>query len=110
MLAKRAYSEAGVAAMVIDVKRAFLYGRTKRRVYIWLPEEDPKSKQGLMGRLDKAMYGNRDAPQVWQEEVRATMEELGFTECVTQPGIYHHRQRRVQVVSHVDDFLCIGNL
>ena len=36
------------------------------------------------------------------------MEDLGFSECVTQPGIYNHEGRRLQIVSHVDDFLCIG--
>ena len=67
-----------------------------------------KGSEGYMGRLEKAMYGTRDAPQVWQEEVRKTMESLGFLECVTQPGIYFHEGRRLQIVSHVDDFLCIG--
>ena len=67
------------------------------------------SQKGYMGMLEKAMYGTRDAPQVWQEEVRTTMEELGFDECVTQPGIYHHAGRGVQVISHVDDFLCVGD-
>ena len=110
ILAKRYCYESDVAAMVIDVKGAFLYGKTKRKVYIWLPEEDPKSAEGYMGKLEKAMYGTRDAPQVWQEEVRKTMEDLGFEECVTQPGIYHHKEKRVQVVSHVDDFLCIGRV
>ena len=28
------------------------------------------------GVLRKAMYGTRDAPQIWQEEVRITMEEI----------------------------------
>ena len=88
LLAKRRAEESDIPAMVIDVKGAFLYGRTKRRVYIWLPEEDERSSEGFMGRLEKAMYGTRDAPQVWQEEVRNTMEGLGFIECVTQPGIY----------------------
>ena len=94
--------------MVIDVKGAFLYGKTKRNVYIWLPSEDPNSKLGLLGKLDKAMYGTRDAPQVWQEEVRGTMKSLEFKECVTQPGIYYHEERGLQVVSHVGDFLCVG--
>ena len=56
--------------MVIDVKGAFLYGKTKRNVYIWLPSEYPNSQMGFMGKLDKAMYGTRDAPQVWQDEFR----------------------------------------
>ena len=87
LLAKRAFEEENIGGMVIDVKGAFLYGKTKRNVYIWLPSEDPNSKLGLMGKLDKAMYGTRDAPQVWQEEVRGTMKSLGFGECVTQPGM-----------------------
>ena len=61
-----------------------------------------------MGKLERAMYGTRDAPQVWQEEVRGTMNPLGFQECVTQPGIYYNEEMALQVVSHVDDFLCVG--
>ena len=80
--------------MIIDVKGGFVYGKTKRNVYIWLPSEDPMSEEGYMGKLSKAMYGTRDAPQVWQEEVRATMMAMGFTECITQPGIYYHEDRQ----------------
>ena len=72
-----------MAGMVIDVQGAFLYGKTKRNVYIWFPSEDPMSKDGYMGKLDKAMYGTRGVPQVWQEEVRSTMSSLNFKECIT---------------------------
>ena len=81
-----------MGAMVIDVKGASLYGETKRNVHIWLPSEDPRSQEGLMGKLSKAMYGTRDAPQVWQEEVRMTMTEMRFKECITKPGIYYHEE------------------
>ena len=109
ILSKRAFSEDDMGAMILDVKGAFLYGKTKRNVYIWLPPEDPKSQEGLMGKLNKAMYGTRDAPQVWQEEVRTTMTDMKFKECITQPGIYFQEDRQLQVVSHVDDFLCVGS-
>ena len=36
------------------------------------------------------------------------MNASGFHECITQPGIYYHESKALQVVSHVDDFLCIG--
>ena len=36
------------------------------------------------------------------------MTGLKFKECITQPGIYFHEGRQLQVVSHVDDFLCVG--
>ena len=55
--------------MLLDVKKAFLYGLLQRRVYIELPFEDPGRDDGrMMGLLRKAMYGLRDAPQVWQQE------------------------------------------
>ena len=67
--------------MLLDVKKAFLYGNIKRRVYIELPSEDPWREDGRMvGMLQKAMYGLRDAPQVWQEEVRRLLGKLGFKE------------------------------
>ena len=54
--------------MLLDVKKAFLYGAIQRKVYIEVPSEDPERKGGQMvGMLHKAMYGLRDAPQVWQE-------------------------------------------
>ena len=60
--------------MIVDVKKAFLYGKINRSVYIELPQEDPMSSSGLyVGKLVKAMYGTRDAPMVWQGEVRRTM-------------------------------------
>ena len=57
--------------MLLDVKKAFLYGAIQRSVYIELPLEDPGRQGGaVVGRLNKAMYGLRDAPQVWQQEVK----------------------------------------
>ena len=95
--------------MILDVKCAFLYGRMRRTVYIELPHQDPKSKNGnLVGRLLKAMYGTRDAPLIWQGEVKATMTKIGFEASVLQPAVYYHRARGLYVVAHVDDFLCVG--
>ena len=36
------------------------------------------------------------------------MKLLGFQKRITQPGIYYHESQALQVVSHVDDFLCVG--
>ena len=60
--------------------------------------------------LKKAMYGTRDAPQIWQKEVQRTMESFGFTMSVLQPSVYYHREKDMIVVVHVDDFLCSGNV
>ena len=95
--------------MLLDVKKAFLYGKIQRRVYIELPQEDPMSKTGkYVGRLVKAMYGTRDAPQVWQAEVKKTMGELGFKALISTPCVYVNLETGVRAVAHVDDFLCTG--
>ena len=72
-------AKGGRGIMVMDVKCAFLYGVCRRRIYIELPRQDPKhGAADLVGLLQKAMYGTRDAPQIWAKEVQKVMEGLGF--------------------------------
>ena len=71
--------------MLADVKTAFLYGDARRSLYVELPHENPLSATGRhVGKLERAMYGTRDAPMTWQDHVRETL--------------------RV----HLDDLLCTG--
>ena len=64
---------------VIDVKKAFLYGVMERILYIELPEQDPKAKDGKwVGRLKRTMYGTRDAPAAWQKMLGIVMRRIGF--------------------------------
>ena len=104
------YGKGDHRVMIMDVKRAFLYGDIEDRVYIRLPKEDPKYNMGLVGRLKKAMYGTRGAPHVWQKMVRRTMTKLGFEINPISPCVYFHPQLDLVVVTHVDDFLCSGKL
>ena len=96
--------------MVLDVKCAFLYGTARRRVYIELPHTDPRyGDPNVVGVLKKSMYGTRDAPQIWGEHVRATLEELGYKQSAYQPSVYYHPEKELVIVVHVDDFLCTGD-
>ena len=100
----------GKKAMVLDVKRAFLYGMARRSIYVRLPPEDPRGQErGILGKLLRSMYGTRDAPQIWQGEVKAAMTSLGFTACIGHPCVYYHRELDLHAVTHVDDFLVIGH-
>ena len=91
--------------MVLDVKSAFLYGAARRRIYIELPSADPQSGGNVVGMLVKALYGTRDAPQIWQHEVRRTLKSIGFRQSVVQPSVYFHDVHEVMLLVHVDDFL-----
>ena len=62
----------------------------------------------VVGRLKKALYGTRDAPQLWQKELRSTVKDLGFKDSRFHPGFFHHEGRDIALVSHVDDLLIGG--
>ena len=54
--------------MLADVKKAVLYGDARRSLHIELPVEEPVSGTGdYVGKLERAMYGTRDAPMIWEE-------------------------------------------
>ena len=95
--------------MVLDVKRAFLHGIATRLIHVELPSEESENGK-YVGRLNKTLYGTRDAPVAWLRAVRLDMEAMGFLECKVTTGVFVHPVRDVRVVTHVDDFLVAGEL
>ena len=81
-----------------------------RRVCIELPAEDPGSIGGkIVGKLEKALCGTRDAPQPWLDELSKTLVEIGFTMSARFPGLHFHERLEVALVTDVDDLLCNGS-
>ena len=96
--------------VLLDFKKAFLYADIEREPYIELPQDDERRAGGQnVGRLNKAMYGTRDAPAAWSRLVRVMLSKLGFEACNTAACVFDHPERKLQIVSHVDDFLCAGD-
>ena len=63
--------------MLADVKTAFLHGDATRSLYVELPPEDPLSASGRhVGKLERPMYGTRDAPMIWQDHLRKTLLDI----------------------------------
>ena len=93
--------------MVLDVKRAFLHGIATLTLYAELPGEESENGK-YVGRLNRTLYGTRDAPVAWLRAVREGMEAMGFLECKVTTGVFVHPVRDIRVVTHVDDFLVAG--
>ena len=88
---------------------AFLYGVARRPLYVELPPEDPLSASGrYVGKLERAMYGTRDAPMIWQDHLRKTLLDMKFKESVAHPGVFQHETRDILLCVHVDELLCTG--
>jgi len=90
------------------VRRAYFHARARREVYVKLPAED--FEEGMCGRLNKAMYGTRDAAQNWEEEYTEFMREWGFVTGVSNPCVMYHPERGVRAVVHGDDFAIAGRV
>ncbi len=65
----------GLRLDFIDVVRAYFHAKARRGVFVDLPEEG--QRDGMRGRLKKAMYGARDAAQNWELEYSEMMVEAG---------------------------------
>ena len=75
----------------IDISRAYFDAKARRPLYVKLPNED--HEQGMVGRLNKAMYGTRDAVQTWEYEFHDFMTSIGFTASKTSPCVFYHAKK-----------------
>jgi len=90
----------------IDVRRAYFHARAKREVFIELPEED--MEMGMCGKLDKSMYGTRDAAQNWETEYTAFLTGIGMRQGISNPCIFTHDKRNIRLVIHGDDLTILA--
>ena len=59
-----------------DVTNAFVHASLDREVYMRMPQGYQKS--GTILKLQKALYGLRISPLLWQRDFTATLTQLGF--------------------------------
>jgi hypothetical protein len=66
----------------MDVKPAFHNGELHEEVYVQQPAGFvDNNTAGKVLKLDKVMYGLRQAPRAWNAKLVASMSSLGFTRC-----------------------------
>ena len=74
-----------------DAVNAFVNARLGRDVFMRMPPG--YRKPGIILKLRKALYGLRESPLLWQKDLTATLQELGFNTvphepcCMTKSGI-----------------------
>jgi hypothetical protein len=92
----------------MDIKTAFLHGELEEEIYI----EQPKGFElpGMVCRLQKSIYGLRQAPRVWYTKLKGVLEEINFQASDADPGLFtrHDKSSTAHVLVHVDDLLLVG--
>ncbi|KAG7564133.1 Zinc finger CCHC-type [Arabidopsis suecica] len=96
----------------LDVKTAFLHGELKETVFVSQPEgfitEGNKDK---VYKLNKALYGLRQAPRAWNNKLNKILQELSFIKCSKEPSLYRKQENEhlLVVAVYVDDLLVTGS-
>jgi hypothetical protein len=92
----------------MDVKTAFLYGTLKEEIYMAQPKgmtsvESPD----WVCKLNKGLYGLKQSPRVWYEEITNTLISMNFKALVADPCIFYKKENNyLSIISlHVDDLI-----
>lgn len=95
----------------MDVKSAFLNGELKEEVYVQQPPGFVAAgHEAKVLKLNKALYGLRQAPRAWNVKLDSSLQDMGFTRCVSEHGMYTRGvgEARVVVGVYVDDLIITG--
>ena len=91
----------------VDIRKAYFNGKPKRSLYVRLPPELGLPKD-VVGKLDRCMYGTRDAGAIWETCYVDCLVGLGFVQGVGSPCCFWHPTWEISVVVHGDDFSALG--
>ena len=93
-----------------DISSAFLQGsQMDRDVYVKPPRESGVVNK--LWKLNKCLYGLKDASRKWYMRVLSKLKELNFKKCAHDKGLFYVFKDGVligMVALHVDDFLHAG--
>lgn len=87
----------------LDAVNAFLNSELDEIVYVELP--DGYKQPGVVLRLNRALYGLRRSPRLWQKEFTKTMKDLGLQPVPEDPCLF--TDDNLVAMVFVDDILFV---
>lgn len=98
----------------MDAVTAFLNGILTEELYVEIPEGFNKPEwSGKVWRMNKSLYGFKQSPKIWQDDVQEFLVSIGFVQCEIDHCIYIRsdpvHQKFTAVYVHVDDLAITGN-
>ena len=94
---------------VFDISRAHFMPVVSRELYIELPPEDKLPGDGdAVGRLNRNMYGFRDASNGWMKDWQRLLKTGGYLVGVSNPALFYNPVAGARGAVHGDDFYVLG--
>jgi len=91
----------------LDVKTAFLNADVKEDIYVYPPEGMSVGESEIL-KLNKALYGIKQAPHEWNNNIHNSLISLGFHQCVKDTCVYVKMSRTGHMIIlglFVDDMI-----
>ena len=73
-----------VKLSVVDIRKAYFNGKPSRKLFLRLPSELGFPKD-LVARLDRCVYGTRDAGAIWEDVYSDVLLKMGFQQGKGSP-------------------------
>jgi hypothetical protein len=98
----------------VDIKTAFLHGVLPESETVFMeqpPGFEAPGKEDYVWRLQKGLYGMKQASRIWNRTFHKVVTELGFTRLRCEWCVYHRRTPTGVTVFavHVDDIIAISS-
>ena len=91
--------------IVNNIRRAYIYAKQQRHVFIDVPRKTTKLRKERSGSCCFVFYGTRDAVKEWQKTSSKHLQDSGFILRRGHPAVLHHPERDMRVLVHGDDYL-----
>ena len=101
----------GKVVALVDLRRAYFYAPSRRRVFVELPPEDYQAgDEHVCGLLQFCLHGTRDAATNWEEQLASTLSDLKLTRGLACPCMWQDciKGERVAATVHGDDITIGG--
>lgn len=95
----------GLLAYQYDIKNAFLNVLLNRLCYVYAPE-GYIDRLGHVIRLQRALYGLKDAPALWYNHLKRSLLDMGFTPVKGIPCLFTNG--RLILFYYVDDIVVLA--
>ena len=101
----------GLVACAGDVGNAFLYGKTREKVYIIAGPEFGPELEGKRLIIDKSLYGLKTSGARFHEHLSVKLQELGFKPSKADPDLWmrkHPEGHYEYIACFVDDVIAFS--
>jgi len=92
----------------LDVQNAFLHGKLEETVYMYEPPGFVDNKNpGYVCKLNKALYGFKQAPRAWNARFASYVKMMGFkqSKCDASLFVYKQGNDMAYLLLYVDDIM-----